>query len=162
MCGICHSMPIRLPVIVTKCCKTILCCEQCVNSWYSGPEMLYKICPLCRAERSCNETMVLRWLDDFLTLVVKILQAEEGDESDANMWILTELVYIQTVSVCFWWLLRCVNTVCIKKCVMFAEVNAFVSNLFAMNSETVVNENSMSCLKLEINDGDGGKQYDLC
>ena len=28
-CSICHSVPIRPPVIVTKCCKTILGCEVC-------------------------------------------------------------------------------------------------------------------------------------
>ena len=60
MCAICHSTPIRPPVIATRCCKAILGCEQCVNSWYSGPDMLSKTCPSCRAERGCNETMVLR------------------------------------------------------------------------------------------------------
>ena len=60
-CGIIHP-----PVILTKCCKTIVGCERCVNSWFSGDDALVKSCPVCRADRGYNETMVLRGLDDFL------------------------------------------------------------------------------------------------
>ena len=82
-CTICRQVPIHPPVIVTKCCKTILGCETCVNTWYSGPEMLSKTCPSCRAERGCNETMVFSWLDDFLIQMTKVLVTDyEGEESN--------------------------------------------------------------------------------
>ena len=64
-CHICHTVPIKPPVIVTKCCKNILRCESCINKWYSGSEALTKPCPACRAERGYNETMLLRGLDNF-------------------------------------------------------------------------------------------------
>ena len=79
-CTICCRVPIHSPVIVTKCCKTILGCETCVNAWYSGAEMLTKTCPSCRAERGCNETMVLRGLDDFLLQMAKVLETDETEE----------------------------------------------------------------------------------
>ena len=68
-CSICHSVPIKPPVIVTKCCKSILGCQDCVNEWFSGPDALIKTCPACRADRGYNETMLLHGLDDFLLQV---------------------------------------------------------------------------------------------
>ncbi|XP_065908512.1 uncharacterized protein [Dysidea avara] len=65
-CQICHTIPVQPPVIVTKCCKNILGCQVCVDTWYSGPEAMRKTCPMCRAERGCNETMILRGLSDFM------------------------------------------------------------------------------------------------
>ena len=62
-CRICHIVPIRPPLIIGKCCKAILGCGRCVNSWYSGPDALAKPCPNCRYERGYNETMLLRTLD---------------------------------------------------------------------------------------------------
>ena len=81
-CHICHCVPIVPPVIVTKCCKTILGCSTCVNSWYSGQEALTKTCPSCRAERGYNETMLLRGLDDFLTEIRKAIQTEEEQDAE--------------------------------------------------------------------------------
>ncbi len=81
-CRICHTVPSKPPVIVTKCCKTILGCESCINNWYSGQDALTKTCPSCRAERGYNETMLLRGLDDFLTQVRKAVQTEEEREED--------------------------------------------------------------------------------
>ena len=63
-CQICHSVPVRPPVIVTKCCRNILGCQVCVDTWYSGPEAMTMTCPMCCAEWGCNETMVLRGLTD--------------------------------------------------------------------------------------------------
>ena len=81
-CFICHVVPIRPPVIITKCCKTILGCETCVNAWYSGEDALTKTCPKCRAERG-YETMLLRGLDDFLKQIQKAIQTEdERDDED--------------------------------------------------------------------------------
>lgn len=70
-CSVCTG-PIVPPVIVTKCCKTILGCETCVNSWYSGEDALFKTCPKCRASRGYNETMILRGLDTILEVYRKI------------------------------------------------------------------------------------------
>ena len=71
-CQICHTVPVKPPVIVTKCCRNILGCQECVNTWYSGPEAMTRTCPMCRAERGCNETMVLRGLTDFMESTRKI------------------------------------------------------------------------------------------
>ena len=35
-CSICQSTPMVPPVIFAKCCKTVLGCQQCVNTWYRG------------------------------------------------------------------------------------------------------------------------------
>ena len=58
-CYICHSVPVKP---VTKCCKNMLGCQECVNTWYTGPDAMLKTCPICWTERGCNETMVLRGL----------------------------------------------------------------------------------------------------
>lgn len=76
-CQICQDSPLKPPVIITKCCKTILGCEECVNQLYSGTEALSKTCPLCRAERGCNETMLLRGLSDFLRLIKECTTTED-------------------------------------------------------------------------------------
>ena len=81
-CKICHIVPITPPVIVTKCCKTVIGCEVCVNSWYSGPDALTKACPSCRGERGYNETMVIRGIDDFLLAIKKTVPPEEDDSDD--------------------------------------------------------------------------------
>ena len=81
-CKICLKVPITPPIIMSKCCKTVIGCEGCVNTWYSGPEALIKTCPSCRAERGYSETMLLRGMDSFLAEVGAVLQAKEEEESD--------------------------------------------------------------------------------
>ena len=55
----------------------------CVNRWHSGDEALTKTCPACRADRSYNETMLLRGLDEFLIGVRQAIQTEdERDEEE--------------------------------------------------------------------------------
>ena len=71
-CKICLTV-LMTPPIISKCCKTIVGCEKCVNEWYSGPDALTKTCPSCRAERGYNETMLLRGFDEFITEVRKIV-----------------------------------------------------------------------------------------
>lgn len=71
-CKICHSLPMQPPIVVAKCCKSILGCESCANSWYSGPDAMVKTCPLCRAERGFTETMILNGLHDFLRILSEI------------------------------------------------------------------------------------------
>ena len=65
-CTICHSVPIREPIMVAKCCKSIIGCEECTDKWYSGDNGLTKRCPLCRADRGFAEIMRLNGLAGFL------------------------------------------------------------------------------------------------
>ena len=60
--SIAHSTP----VVMAKCCHSIIGCEVCVNAWFSGPEALTKSCPRCSSERGYNETMRLMGLDHLL------------------------------------------------------------------------------------------------
>ena len=88
-CYICHVIPVKPPIIVTKCCKNMLGCQECVNTWYSGPDAMLKTCPICWAERGCNETMVLRGLTEFLENIRKIHDNNENlarseNETDQN------------------------------------------------------------------------------
>ena len=77
-CKICLTIPVKPPVIMSKCCKVIIGCEICVNGWYTGSEALTKTCPSCRTERGYSETMLLRGLLE----VKKVIQTE--DERDAE------------------------------------------------------------------------------
>lgn len=83
-CQICHIVPVRPPVIVTKCCRNILGCQSCVDTWYSGSEAMTRTCPMCRAERGCNETMVLRGLTDFMESIRKIYANEDNSAAESN------------------------------------------------------------------------------
>ena len=60
------------PIIISKCCKTVMGCEKCVNEWYSGPDALIKMCPSRRPQRGYNETMLLRGFDNFITELQKV------------------------------------------------------------------------------------------
>ena len=79
-CQICHSTPMKAPVIVTKCCRNILGCEDCVNTWYSGPDAMTKTCPVCRRERGCNETMLLNGLNEFIEGIRKMFQQDQDED----------------------------------------------------------------------------------
>ena len=79
-CKICHSLPMRPPIVVAKCCKSMLGCEVCANNWYSGEDAMVKICPLCRAERGFSETMILNGLHDFLKVLSEICSRDQNDE----------------------------------------------------------------------------------
>ena len=79
-CKICLCTPTRPPVIMSKCCKSILGCERCINEWFNGPDALLKACPACKTERGYSETLMLRGLDSFLTEVKSVIQTE--DERD--------------------------------------------------------------------------------
>lgn len=80
-CTICHVLPIKPPVILAKCCKSIIGCEQCINQWYGGPDGLMKTCPLCRTERAFTETMRLNGLEGFISSLASIFpQSTEGEE----------------------------------------------------------------------------------
>ena len=71
-CHICQC-PIAPPVIFARCCKNILGCSSCVDTWYGGEDGMSKSCPLCRTERALPETTRLHGLDDFLSAVQPLL-----------------------------------------------------------------------------------------
>ena len=63
-CHICQMSPIKPPVIFSKCCRYLIGCQPCVDSWYGGsPD---KPCPRCRAQRGFAETCRLNGLDELL------------------------------------------------------------------------------------------------
>ena len=66
-CQICHAAPVRPPVIVTKCCRKHPRVPRMCQHMVLG-EAMTKTCPLCRTERGCNKTMVLRGLTDFMEI----------------------------------------------------------------------------------------------
>ena len=74
-CKICRRIVDPPPVIVTKCSKSILGCDECVKSWYVT-DPLSKNCPACNTKRGYVETMRLHGLDKFLTAIKKT--EEEG------------------------------------------------------------------------------------
>ena len=88
-CKVCLSIPMNPPIIMSKCCKTIIGCGKCVNLWYTGPEALTKNCPSCRAERGYSETMLLRGLDTFLEEVHQAISKEEDEEDEAPQVLLS-------------------------------------------------------------------------
>ena len=77
MCKICHSS-LSPPIIMSRCCKTIIGCESCVNNWFQGPDPLTKPCPWCTEDRGYNQTLSLKGLDSFLVEIKKIT----GEEDD--------------------------------------------------------------------------------
>ena len=83
-CNICHSSPIHPPVIFTRCCKSILGCERCVDSWYSGEDGRSKKCPLCRSERAFTETIHIHGLDDFLNGIAPLIANESVPSSSVT------------------------------------------------------------------------------
>ena len=52
-----------------------------VNTWYSGAEAMTRTSPMCRAERGCNETMILRGLTDFMETIKKIYEGNEDNSA---------------------------------------------------------------------------------
>ena len=80
-CTICHQLPIKEPVIVAKCCKSIIGCEHCIHPWYAGQDVLTKTCLLCWAKRGFTETMYLNGLEGFLDAIRNTLRMQNHDEN---------------------------------------------------------------------------------
>lgn len=73
-CKICHQSPMKPPIILAKCCKSIIGCSACVNRCFDGDDALTKSCPNCGGERGYAETMRLHGLDDLLTGIAAALE----------------------------------------------------------------------------------------
>ena len=80
-CNICQHSPITPPVIFARCCKSIIGCQSCVDTWYRGDSGISKKCPLCGTERALPETMRLHGLDDFLQGIQPILTQPQDTQS---------------------------------------------------------------------------------
>lgn len=68
-CIVCHDI-IEPPAIYTRCCKSILGCERCVDHWYESS----KACPRCRAERGFTETSRVSQIDELLRAIKNLGQ----------------------------------------------------------------------------------------
>ena len=79
-CKICHETPMKPAIIATKCCSSLLGCEECVNIWYDGVHGLSKKCPHCNEPRGYAFTFQFKVLDDFITGMRKALRSEEDNQ----------------------------------------------------------------------------------
>lgn len=73
---ICRSL-LRPPVIFTKCCRYLLGCQTCVDTWYGGEKGRTKQCPRCWADRGFAETCQVYGLDEFLASMAPLLVDDE-------------------------------------------------------------------------------------
>ena len=81
-CVVCHSAPIEPPVIFGRCCKAILGCQSCIDTWFQGEEGMTKQCPRCGSERALPETMRLHGLNDFLRAIKPLLKEPQITETE--------------------------------------------------------------------------------
>ncbi len=87
-CTICQDV-INPPVVYSRCCKSMIGCEGCVDMWYGGEDGRTKHCPLCRDDRAATETSRLNGLNDFLNGVQTLLDSKEtaatsGDNDNSS------------------------------------------------------------------------------
>lgn len=69
-CSICKSSIIIVPpVIYGRCCKRIIGCQRCTDTWYRGDDGLMRSCPLCRSERAFADTTQILGIDELLTRI---------------------------------------------------------------------------------------------
>lgn len=67
-CAICRNLTTP-HVIFGRCCKSIIGCQGCIDTWYRGEDGMAKACPRCGTPRALPDTMRLHGLDDFLQSV---------------------------------------------------------------------------------------------
>ena len=78
-CKICFLTPLKPPMIVTRCCKNVLGCKNCADTYYDE-DIMSKVCPLCRCPRGYSDTMAMPPLDELLDAVRDAI-AESDDEN---------------------------------------------------------------------------------
>ena len=86
-CHICHITPMRIPIIFTRCCKSILGCEECVDKWYASGQNS-NTCPLCRAERAYSETCRVNGFDGFLSIIRPLMSDEPAVLTDDDDFVM--------------------------------------------------------------------------
>ena len=79
-CHICQAVPMKPPIIFTRCCRRLVGCQVCVDGWYNGDHRMERSCPLCRHERAYAETTTVRGFDEFLQAIAPLLTTEEAEE----------------------------------------------------------------------------------
>jgi hypothetical protein len=72
-CKICHTTPLRPPIVVGKCCSNILGCQRCVDIWFSQGTRATRSCPLCN-KGGKSETFILKGIDEFLDDIRPIME----------------------------------------------------------------------------------------
>ena len=77
-CVICQGT-MTPPIIFAKCCKRLLGCESCVDSWYRGESGMTKTCPQCRSERAYADTCRVHGIDEFLNGVLKLVTTDDAE-----------------------------------------------------------------------------------
>lgn len=82
ICKICHATPMTPPVIATKCCNTLLGCEECVNAWFDGADGLSKKCPHCNEPRGYASTFQFKGIDQFLVGVRALIKCDENNSNN--------------------------------------------------------------------------------
>ena len=78
-CKICQNTPFDPPVIMAKCCTSIIGCQKCVDSWFTGPNALSKTCPLCQQERGYANLGTLHGFDEVTEEVKKLFISLEQE-----------------------------------------------------------------------------------
>lgn len=78
MCKICHVTPMKPTLIATKCCSSLLGCEECFNAWYEGVDELSKKFPYCNEPRGYTFTFQFKGMDEFLVGVRDLLKCGEN------------------------------------------------------------------------------------
>ena len=81
-CSICRATPMKPPIIFARCCKTILGCQVCVDTWYRGDEGQQRTCPNCRETRAYVDTCKVNGLDDFLTGISPIMEVDSVHDDE--------------------------------------------------------------------------------
>ena len=84
MCKVCRNFPMKPPLIYSKCCKSVIGCEGCVNKWYTGDEALTKVCPLCGSARGYNETAQILGFDEFVQDLERMMGESNQDHSSTS------------------------------------------------------------------------------
>ena len=79
-CKICHTAPMKPPILASRCCRCIIGCEVYLQTWYgTGSDVFDKSCPNCRAERGYLHTFRLVGIDEFMIKLQQLMI--NGDES---------------------------------------------------------------------------------
>ena len=81
-CSICRSTPMKPPIIFARCCKSVIGCQACVDTWYRGEEGQQRTCPNCREARAYVDTCKINGLDDFLTGIAPLLEFDSIDDNE--------------------------------------------------------------------------------
>ena len=69
---VCCEGVMKPPIIFSRCCKRLIGCEACIDTWFKGEGARSKQCPHCGTERAFTETSRVNGLDEFLEAIAKL------------------------------------------------------------------------------------------